>query len=220
MTTQQTSIFTKQTPALSTPAPLPIPALPPPTPVLAPAQALPATSPTIFQPYCSTRSNFGQPPELLDRSGNVITQYTEATDPLFAPLNTSLVQCYCSTMDIRLPSRRISRTPSKEGPKRLLYNIEDGHAKIQRSRPNSLYLASLNWSKLFNVMDSGLITLSAFSAELLRDSELSGNGNLLLNYLNIALFTVLLNNDDNSTLTEAVNGPDSTECMLAMEKRN
>ena len=83
-----------------------------------------------------------------------------------------------------------------------------------------MYLASLNWSKLINVMDSSLTTLSAFSVELLLDSELSANGDLLLNYLNPALFILLRNNDDNSNVTEAMNGPDSTGFMTAMKKRN
>ena len=69
-----------------------------------------------------------------------------------------------------------------------MYNSSDGHTKIQRSCLNSLYLASLNWSKFVNIMDTGLTTLSVFSAELLLDSELSANGYLLLNYLNPALF--------------------------------
>ena len=99
-----------------------------------------------------------------------------------------------------------------------MYNIEDDHAKIQRSCLNPLYQESLNWLKLINVLDSGLATLSAFSAKLLRDSELSANGNTLLNYLNPTLFIVLLNNDDNPTLTEAMNGADSTGFMAAMEK--
>ena len=102
MTTQQTPISTRQTPTSSTPAPLPIPVLPPPTPALVPAPALSAASPTIFQPRRSTRSIFGQSPELLDPSGHVITQYTEATDPLSAPPNTSLVQYYCNTMGTSL----------------------------------------------------------------------------------------------------------------------
>ena len=83
---------------------------------------------------------------------------------------------------------------------------------------NSLYLASLKWSKLIHVMDSGLTTLSAFSAKLLRDSELSTDGTILLNYLNPALFIVLLNNNDNPTLIEAMNDPDSTGFMSAKEK--
>ena len=68
-------------------------------------------------------------------------------------------------MSIRLSHERYSRTPSKGGPKRLLYNTEDDHPKVQRSCLTSLYLASLNWSKLINIMDSGLTTLSAFSAK-------------------------------------------------------
>ena len=100
-----------------------------------------------------------------------------------------------------------------------MYTTEgDGRPRIQRHRLNSLYLASLNWSKLINVMDSGLTTLSAFSAELLRESELSANGELLLNYLNPSLFIMLMNNDDNPNLTEAMNGPDSAGFITAMEK--
>ena len=151
-------------PTPSTPTLPPTPALPPPTPALTPARTLPAVPPTIFQPRCSTRSNFGQPPELLDPSGHIITQYTDATDHLSAPPNTSLLQHYCNTLGIRLPRGRYGRTSSKKGPRRLLYTTEDGCPKIQRSCLNSLYLASLNWSKSINVMDSGLTTLSAFSA--------------------------------------------------------
>ena len=117
MTTQPTPILTKQTPTQSTPVLLPIPTLPLPTPALAPATALPAVPPTIIQLRCSTRSNFIQPPELLDPSGHVITQYTEATDPLSAPPNLPLVQHYCNSIGIRLPSGRYSRTSSKEDPK-------------------------------------------------------------------------------------------------------
>ena len=166
-------------PTPSTPVPVPIPALPSLTPALAPAlpalptlPALPAAPPTIFQPRRSTRSNFGLPPDVLDPSGHVITRYTEATDPLSVPYNTSPLQHYCNKMGIRLPSGRYSHTPSIGGPKRLLYTVQDGHDKIQRSRPNSLYLASSKWLKLSNIMDSGLTTLSAYSVELLHDSEL------------------------------------------------
>ena len=85
---------------------MPILALPFPTPALAPTPALPTVPPTIFQPRRATRSNFCQPPELSDLSGHVITQYTEATDPLSAPANISLEQHYCNTVGIRLPSGR------------------------------------------------------------------------------------------------------------------
>ena len=67
-------------------------------------------------------------------------------------------------------------------------------------------------------MDSGLTTLSAFLAELHRDSELSTNGTILLNYLDPALFVVLLNNDNNPTFPEAMISPDSTVFMSSMKK--
>ena len=89
---------------------------------------------------------------------------------------------------------------------------------MQRSRLDFLYLASLNWSKLINVLDVGLTTLTAFKIELLHDSELSSNGERLLNYFNPALFTTMVNDEDNPTLTEAMNGPDSAGVMVAMEK--
>ena len=79
-------------------------------------------------------------------------------------------------------------------------------------------MASLNWSKLVNVLDVGLTTLSTFKIELLRDSELSHNGERLLNYFNPADFITMINNKDNPTLTEAMNGPDSAGFMVAMEK--
>ena len=69
-------------------------------------------------------------------------------------------------------------------------------------------------------MDSGLSILSVFLAEFLCDSELSVNGELFLNYLNPALFIVLMNNDNNSNLTEAMNGPDSAGFMADYGKRN
>lgn len=68
-------------------------------------------------------------------------------------------------------------------------------------------------------MDSGLITLNAFSAELLHDLELLANLDLLLRFLNPALFIVLLNNDDNINLTEAMNGPNSSGFMTTKEKK-
>ena len=110
ITTQLTStpILTRQMPTPSTPTLPPTPALPPPTPTLAPAPALPAVPPTIFQLRRSTKSNFGQPPELLDPSGHIITQYTEATDHLLAPPNTSLVQHYYPLTTERSCTQKVS----------------------------------------------------------------------------------------------------------------
>ena len=124
-------------------------------------------------------------------------------------------------LGIKLPSGNHSRTASQEGSKRILYSLRQKgkEPKIQQSCLNFLYLVSLNWSKLINVLDVGLITLSAFSIELLCDSELSDNAELLQNYFNPALFVAMVNNDDNSTLTDAMNEPDSAGFMVAMEEK-
>ena len=66
-------------------------------------------------------------------------------------------------------------------------------------------MTCLNWAKLINMCESGLTTLNAFSVELNRDSELTPDGTLLFNYLNPTLFVALMNNDDNPTLSEAMN---------------
>ena len=63
-----------------------------------------------------------------------------------------------------------------------------------------------------------MTTLSTFSIELLCDSKLLDNGEVLLNYFNPALFVAMVNNDDNPTSTEAINGPDYATFMVAMEK--
>ena len=123
-------------------------------------------------------------------------------------------------LGIKLPSGKYGRTASQGGYKRILYSLEqkEKQPKVQRSRLDFLYLASLNWSKLINVLDVALTTLSAFKIELLRDLELSHNREQLLNYSNPALFITMINNKDNPTLTEAMNGPNSAGFMVAMEK--
>ena len=90
---------------------------------------------------------------------------------------------------------------------------------IQQSCRSFLYLANINWSKLINILDMSLTALGAFSTELLQDSELSDNGEFLLNFFNPTLFVVMLNNDNNPTLTKAMDGPNSTGFVVAMEKK-
>ena len=74
-------------------------------------------------------------------------------------------------------------------------------------------MASLNWSKLINILDVGLTTPGVFPTELVWDLELSDNEELLLNYFNSALFVVMSNNE-----IEVMNRPSSTGFMVAMEK--
>ena len=166
-----------------------------PTPTLVPT-LVPTPVTPVFQPRCSTQSNIGQPPEVLDPSNHIITQHVSVADYSSAPANTSPIEHYCNILCIKLPSVNYGQTTSQGGSKKTLYSLEqtERQPKIQRSCLNSLYLASLNWSKLVNVLDVGLTTLSAFKIELLRDSELSHNGEQLLNYFNPALFITKINN--------------------------
>ena len=78
---------------------------------------------------------------------------------------------------------------------------------------NSLNLASLNWSKLNNIIYSDLENLNAILTELHRGTELSAIGKILLNYLNpiMLLLLLLLNNDMNSKKSNAMNVPDSID---------
>ena len=199
------------------PTPTPLTSAPAPTPV----PEVPNAPPTVFYPRRFTRSNVGQPPDVLDPSSHFVTQHTGVTDHLSVPPNTSPIEHYYNTLVIWLPSRRYGRTSSQGCSKRILYTPDqterDSQHKIQHSCLNSLYLASLNWLKLITVTDSDLTTLNSFSAELLRYSELSVIGDLLLDYLNPALFIVLMNSNGNPNLTEAMNGPDSADFMAAME---
>lgn len=56
--------------------------------------------------------------------------------------------------------------------------------------------------------------MSVFSAELLKDLELLINCIFLVNYLNPSLFVVLVNNNNDLTLTEAMNDTDSARFMV------
>ena len=67
-------------------------------------------------------------------------------------------------------------------------------------------------------MDSGQSRCNSFSGELFRNQELSANEYLLLNYIDPSLFIVLMNSDNNPNLTEAINGPNSDDFMVTMEK--
>ena len=104
------------------PAPTPIP-----TPVLTLAKT------PIIQPGCSTRSNKGQAPEVLDSSNHLITQHINITDYSSAPVNTSPIKHYCNMLGIKLPSRNYGQTASQGGFKRILYSLEqkEKEPKIQ-----------------------------------------------------------------------------------------
>ena len=84
----------------------------------------PVSAPTPSQPRRSTRSNFGQAPELLDPSNHLTIEHTQITDYLLAPANTSPIQHYCAMLGIKLPSGNYGRTISQGGSKRTLHSLE------------------------------------------------------------------------------------------------
>jgi hypothetical protein len=87
---------------------------------------------------------------------------------------------------------------------------------VKRNQLNSYFLTCLNWSILLNICHNNLTTLAAFSCEV-RKNITYENGQCLLEYFNPALLVTVANQDDNPTLKEAMNGPDSAGFMKAME---
>ena len=89
----------------------------PPTPMTTPATL-------VFRPRCSTRSNIGQPPEVLDPSNHLITHHISVTDYSSAPANTSPIEHYCNMFGIKLHIENYGGTTSQCGSKKTLYSLE------------------------------------------------------------------------------------------------
>jgi hypothetical protein len=169
-------------------------------------------SPDIPQPLRrSTRSNFGTAPDTLDPSNNLATTYTDSS---IAPS-----EHYCNALGIKLPSTSRGRTTSQGGCAKTFYTQEKQNLpKIKRNQLNAYYLTCLNWSKLLTVCNVGMTTLDAFKCELQKNLTYeNGYGIQMLEYFNPALLIALANKDDNPTLKEAMNSPDSAGFMKAME---
>jgi hypothetical protein len=172
-----------------------------------PSSPIPARTPseTQEQPRRSTRSNFGHSPDVFDPSSHHITN------------NITLSEHYCHTLGIKLPSASRGRTNSQGGPSKTSYTSERQNLpKVQRSQLNSHYLACIDWAKFINVLSTGITTLDAFTCEL-RKNITYENGIKLLEYFNPALLITVINQEDNPTLKEAMNGPDASGFMKAME---
>jgi hypothetical protein len=69
---------------------------------------------------------------------------------------------------------------------------------------------------LLNICHTGITTLDAFACEAQKHVSYE-NGHKLLEYFNPALLIAVANEEDNPTLKEAMNGPDSAGFMKAME---
>ena len=155
----------------------------------------------------STRSNFGNAPVKFDPSNNLATNYTKADT------NTSPIEHYCKTLGIKLPTATRGQTISQGGCKKTSYTCEQQKLpKVKRNQLNSYHLNCLNWSILLNVCHTGLTTLDAFVSEANKNTI---NG--YLEYFNPALLVTVADKEDNPTLKEAMNGPDATGFMKAME---
>jgi hypothetical protein len=181
------------------------------SPSSTPLPSAPAPStPIESQPRRSTRSNIGDAPDRLDPSNHLATQYTTTS--------TAPSEHYCNALGIKLPSTSRGRTTSQGGCSKVFYTHEKQNLpKVKRNQLNSYYNTCLNWSKLLTVCN-GITTLDAFKCEIQKNLTYeNGYGIQMLEYFNPALLIAIANKDDNPTLKEAMNSPDSAGFMKAME---
>jgi hypothetical protein len=173
---------------------------------------IPAPPPIESHPRRSTRFNIGNAPERLDPSNHLATNYTESSA-------ISPSEQYCNALGIKLPSASRGRTNSQGGCSKTSYTQEKQNLpKIKRNQLNSHFLTCLNWANLLVICNNGLTTLDAFKCEIQKNLTYeNGYGIQMLEYFNPALLIAIANKDDNPTLKEAMNSPDSAGFMKAME---
>ena len=88
-------------------------------------------------------------------------------------------------------------------------------SRAQAAVHNEHKLGCLNWDSLLDLCSSSHSALGAFAAE--HNKFLSPYFNLV-EYLNPALLITMANKADNPTYSEAMNGPDASGFIEAMEK--
>jgi hypothetical protein len=171
----------------------------------------PASEPELRR---STRSNLGNAPDRLDPSTHAITYHHEATK---YDESSDSIKNYCNVLGIKHPSTTRGRTISQGGCTKTSYTSEKQNLpKVKRNQLNAYFLTCLNWSYLLNICHTGITTLDAFACEAQKHVSYE-NGHKLLEYFNPALLIAVANKEDNPTLKEAMNGPDSAGFMKAME---
>ena len=171
-----------------------------PLPITSPWEAVRSTPlPTVNTPEPievrrSSRRNKGQHTERLIESSNVAS--------------------YLSSYNITLPNL------SLYGSNQTSYTSGNNNNRLPRvptERLNASYISGLKWDRLLTTCHDKLGTLGSFIVEHQQYISHS-SGAQLVEYLNPALFMTVANQDDNPTLTEAMNGPDAAGFFKAMEQ--
>jgi hypothetical protein len=126
------------------------------------------------------------------------------------------VSSYLSTNNITLPNL------SLYGSSQTTYTNNDKNnnrlPRVATERLNASYLAGLKWDRLTNLCHDKLSTLGSFIVEHQQYLTTLPSGTQLVEYLNPAIYITVANQDDNPTLTEAMNGPDAAGFFKAMEQ--
>jgi hypothetical protein len=143
----------------------------------------------------SSRRNKGQHSEQLMESSNTAS--------------------YLSSYNITLPNL------SLHGSSQTTYTSGNNNNRLPRiptERLNASYISGLKWNRLLTVCHTNLSTLGSFIVEHQQYLTTLLSGMQLVDYLNLALYMTVANQDDNPTLTEAMNGPDAAGFFKAMEQ--
>jgi hypothetical protein len=169
--------------------PSPWEATPIPVPITIPTPSSPSP-----EPHHSSRRNRGQHSECLIKSSNVAS--------------------YLSAFNIKIPNL------SLYGSSQTTYTSDNNTNRLPRiptKRLNARYISSLKWNQLTNLCHDNLGTLGSFIVEHQEFLTTLPSGMQLVEYLNPALYITVANQDDNPTLTEALNGPEAAGFFKAME---
>jgi hypothetical protein len=125
------------------------------------------------------------------------------------------VSSYLSTNNIKLPnlclygSSQTKYTNNENNTNRL--------PRIPTERINASYISGLKWDRLTTLCHGKLSTLGSLIVEHQQYLTTLPSGTQLVEYLNPAIYITVANQDDNPTLTEAMNGPDAAGFFKAME---
>jgi hypothetical protein len=130
-------------------------------------------------------------------------------------IEPSNVASYLSSYNITLPNL------SLHGSSQTTYTSGNNNNRLPRvptERLNASYISGLKWNCLLAMCHDNLSTLGSFIVEHQQYLTTLPSGAQLAEYLNPALFMTVANQDDNPTLTEAMNGPDAAGFFKAMEQ--